>query len=105
LEAADFLEKKGVSVAVFTKPDIGAPLPDADMETLAAFTTIVTLENFLPALAHRHHVAKSLGQVPTEVLAHRGIDTVPANGQPVEVLRHHGLDAHSLSDFVEHLVS
>ncbi len=105
LEAADFLEKKGVSVAVFTKPDIGAPLTDADVETLAAFTTIVTLENFLPALAHRHHVAKSLGQVPTEVLAHRGIDTVPANGQPVEVLRHHGLDAHSLSDFVEHLVS
>ena len=103
--AAGLLEKKGVSVAVFTKPDIGAPLADKDVETLAAFSSIVTLENFLPALAHRHHVADSLRQVTAAVLAHRGIDAVPANGQPAEVLRHHGLDAQSVAGFVEELVS
>ena len=104
LTAAELMEEKGVSVAVFTKPELGAALSETDVRTLAAFPAVVTLENFLPAIAHRHQVLSSLSQPSIGVLAHRGIDAVPANGQAAEVLRHHGLDSVSLADFLESLL-
>ena len=105
LGAADLLSEEGVSVAVFTKPELGAALTNSDAQVLAGYKAVVTLENFMPALAHRHHLMEALSDASGITVGHRGIDGVPANGQPAEVLRHHGLDAASISTLVRELNS
>ena len=95
--AADLLSMHGLAVGVFTKPEIGAPLTESDSQVLAGYRRVITLENFMPALAHRHHIAGALAGEMGVKLEHRGVEGVPANGQPAEVLHHHGLDAASLA--------
>lgn len=98
--AAELLSADGVGVGVFTKPEIGAPLTKADSQVLAGYRRVITLENFMPALAHRHHVTGALPAESGLRVDHRGVEGVPANGQPAEVLHHHGLDSVSLATWV-----
>ena len=95
--AAELLSADGLEVGVLTKPELGAPLTESDIQILAGYKSVLTLENFMPALAHRHYVFSALsGEFDTK-LDHRGVEGVPANGQPADVLNHHGLDAASLA--------
>ena len=98
--AAELLSADGLAVGVFTKPEIGASLTESDSHLLAGYRRVITLENFMPALAHRHRVTGVFAGEPGMRVNHRGIEGVPANGQPAEVLHYHGLDAVSLAAWV-----
>jgi len=97
--AAEAAAADGVSVAVFTRPELSAPLSDADREILSRFDTVISLENFAPARAHHHGVSEALRGTHVVVLRW-GIEGIPANGQPAEVLAHHGLDASSIVQLI-----
>jgi transketolase len=99
IASAEAVAAMGVSVAVFTRPELSALLNEADREILSRFDTVISLENFAPARAHHHGVYEALRGTPVAVLR-RGIEGIPANGQPAEVLAHHGLDAQSLVQLI-----
>ena len=105
VSAANLLAEESIGVTVFTRPELGSPLTDEDAKILRSFDGVITLENFLPALAHRHYVAHSLSGLSTPRLGHRGVGGVPANGQPSEVLQHHGFDAPAIAGLVKNLAS
>jgi transketolase C-terminal domain/subunit len=99
IAAAEAAAAEGVSVAVFTRPELSASLSDADREIFSRFDTVISLENFAPARAHHHGVSETLRGTHVAVLRW-GIEGIPANGQPAEVLAHHGLDASSLVQLI-----
>ncbi len=97
IATARLLAGQGVSVSVFSRPELSAALSDSDRHLLSGFSTVVALENFVPARGHAHHLGASLLPSSSTTLMRVGIEGVPVNGQPGEVLQHHGLDSVSLA--------
>ena len=81
--------------AVFSWPEVSAPLSVGDMQTLETFERIVVLENHTPALA-KHQLLVSDSDVALSRVDRVGLVGLPQNGQPLEVMKHHGFDAESL---------
>ncbi len=88
-----------MSVAVFTRPELSAPLSDADREISLGLTR---LSRWKTLLRHGLITMLSLRRFDAQMLRllRWGIEGIPANGQPAEVLAHHGLDAASLVQLI-----
>jgi len=99
--AAHSAASHGVSVAVFSRPELSVPLSGVDQELLAGFDAVISLENFTAARAHQYYVGEALQRSGVSLLRW-GIEGIPANGQAAEVLKHHGLDAESLAEAILH---
>ena len=90
--------------AVFSWPEVSAPLSPENLSILGEFKRIVVLENHTPALA-KHQLLVSNHEISGTSIDRVGLDGLPQNGQPLEVMRYHGFDADSLAAFVSAPVS
>lgn len=94
---AAILDNGGLPLAVYSMPEISAPISPESLKRLAAHSTIFVLENHNPAVAKYHHLREAFKNTGAVEVIRLGLDGLPANGQPAEVLEHHSFDVSSLA--------